>query len=372
MSEHLPQRTETGWLPKTLAFVLVLVFLLALPLSLLAFDVWRVVFNPPLIKKIIAEEVIQSDLIPVALEWFSHQRAQQRVDSGEALAGVNEPDIILLMSFLDREDWRAIKQEVLPDEILIKWTAVAVEGVYAWIDSDERVPQITWDLTPFIQRVNSEHGTNAILIAYDKLPPCTQTEIDDFTHRQALAPGTEVLYNLCEFPAPWHDDQIGDYKNALANVVKSLPPEFALTDELARVADRGGAGPEALKRQLRLIRTLGMLAWVLPLLLVLLIAGLAVRSLTSLAQWLGVPLMVGGFEVLLPALAARRLINNVLSTGVLSETPEAIRAEVLRVIGRVADEIFGPMLIEAIILIGVSVGLIVWYWVKESRPQSKP
>jgi len=103
-----------------------------------------------------------------------------------------------------------------------------------------------------------------------------------------------------------------------------------------------------------------------------LIAGLAVRSLTSLAQWLGVPLMVGGFEVLLPALAARRLINNVLSTGVLSETPEAIRAEVLRVIGRVADEIFGPMLIEAIILIGVSVGLIVWYWVKESRPQSKP
>jgi hypothetical protein len=48
--------------------------------------------------------VPHSDLIPVALEWFSGSRAQARVDSGEALTGINEPDVVLLMSFLDRND----------------------------------------------------------------------------------------------------------------------------------------------------------------------------------------------------------------------------------------------------------------------------
>ena len=33
------------------------------------------------------EEVLQSDLIPIALEWFSDRRAQQRVEAGEALTG---------------------------------------------------------------------------------------------------------------------------------------------------------------------------------------------------------------------------------------------------------------------------------------------
>ncbi len=343
---------------RLLALLIAPVLMLALPVSLLAFDLWRVVFNPPLVKALIADEIVNSDLIPVALEWFSDQRAQQRVASGEALTGVDEPDIVLLISFLDRDDWRAIKHEVLADDLLTHLVSVTVDNTYGWIDSAERVPQITWDLKPFVERVNGEHGVNAITIAYGNLPPCKQEEIDDYLYRLSLVPpGTEILYNLCEFPDPWHEDQFTDYVNALFAVVDNIPTEFALTAVLAGVADQGGVGPEALKQQLRLIRLLGGTAWALPLVLVLLIVALVVRSLPSLGRWLGVPLLVGGFIALLPALAYRYLITNVLAAGLLSEIPDLIRPEVVRVISRVADTVFQPLLIQAAVIVLVAIVL---------------
>jgi len=286
------------------------------------------------------------------------------VEKGEALTGVDEPDVVLLMSFLDRDDWRAIKQEVLTDEFLTHLVSVTVDSVYGWIDSADRVPQIVWDLTPFIERVNSEHGVNAVVIAYDNLPDCKQEEIDDYLYRLSLVPpGTEVLYNLCRFPDPWFEDQFSDYKNALFKVVSNVPKQFALTNELSRLADQGGVGPEALKEQLRLIRWLGSLVWLLPLVLLLLIVALVVRSLPTLGRWVGAPLLVGGVLTLLPTLVYRLLITSVLASGALSETPEAIRTETTRVITRVADAIFQPMMMQALVILAVSIVLIVLYWV---------
>jgi hypothetical protein len=358
-----------SWLVTIPAFLIVLIFVLALPLSLLAFDTWRVVFNPTLVKVLITDEVVNSDLIPVALEWFSDRRAEERVQQGEALTGVDEPDIVLLMSFLDRDDWRGIRQEVLTDEFLTHLVSVTVDGVYAWIDSADRVPQIAWDLKPFVERVNSEHGRNAILIAYDNLPPCTQAEVDDFQSRLSqVPPGTEVLYNLCEFPDPWHEDQINDYVNALFAVVDNIPEQFALTDELARAADQGGVGPEALKQQLRTIRLAGMFAWALPLALLALIALLVVRSLRALSRWMGAPLVVGGLLALLPTLVYRWLITNVLAAGLLGETPDIIKVETVRVVTRVADAIFQPMLLQAVVVTLLGLTLVAWHWWGGRRP----
>ncbi|MBI2976254.1 MAG: hypothetical protein HYY33_04830 [Chloroflexi bacterium] len=374
MDKKSSEPRQAPFLAKALAFILALLLVVGLPLFLLVFDVWRVVFNPPLIKNFITYEVVSSDLIPVGLEWFSDRRAQERVQKGEALTGIDEPDIVLLMSFLGREDWRAIKKELLTDEFLTHIVSVTVDGTYGWIDSADRVPQITWELTPLIDRLDSEHGVNGIVIAYDNLPLCTQKEIDDYLYRLSLVPpGVEVLYNLCQFPPPWHDDQFSDYKNALFKVVANVPPQFALTDELSRVADQGGIGPDALKGQLILIRTLGNLAWLLPLVLLLLIVAVIVRSLKTLSRWVGLPMLVGGLLALLPTLVYRWLIANVLAAGALSETPEIIKPEVIRVITRAADEIFRPMMLQAVVIMALALGLLLWYGLASRRaPSARP
>jgi hypothetical protein len=351
---------EAGGCAKVFAFLLALVLVVIMPLALLAFDMYRVVFNPPLMKRVLADEVVKHDLIPIALEWFSDRRAQERIASGEALAGADEPDIVLLMSFMDRQDWNEVKAEVLPAEILEEWVGVTVDGTYAWIDSDYRVPQITWDLTIFKVRVNTEHGLNAILIAYDNLPPCTQAEVDDFVARAKAAAPEDAPYNLCVFPDPWHDDQFNDYVNAVKDVVKNIPDQLALTDELAQnVPDEPGVGPTAIKQELRIMRLVAQWAWLLPLILLALIFLMVrIRSLQSLSRWWGLPLLAGGFLTLLPAIVYNLVITNLLASGPLSEVPELIQQEAIRAVVRLAGEIFQPMLIQAAVIVLVAIVLI--------------
>ena len=84
------------------------------------------------------------------------------------------------MSYLDRNDWRQIKQEVLPDYILEELARVTVSGAYAWIDTADRLPQITWDLQALKERINTEHGVNAHPDRLQQAPPCTEEQLADF------------------------------------------------------------------------------------------------------------------------------------------------------------------------------------------------
>ena len=363
-----PKSNSSNCLLRGLAALLALLLVISLPLALLMFDTGRVLFNPPLVKAILTDEVVHSEFLPLALEWFSDLRAQERVDSGEALTGETEPDIVLLMSFLERDDWKLIKAEVLTDEILTGWVSDTVDGFYAWIDSTERVPQITWEMQPFIERVNTEHGVNSIVIAFNEMDDCNQAQIDDFLARQAaVPPGTEVLYNLCKFPDPWREDQFNDYVNALDGVVENIPLKFNLTQEAGNLSEAEGQGPEAIKQQLRQIRWWMQWGWVIPAALLLLIAVLVVRSPETAGRWLGIPLAVAGVFTLLPVLGYRGLITSLLSFGPLSEVPAELRAEALRISLRLADEIFRPMLIQAVVLMLIGVALIVWLYVAQRK-----
>lgn len=346
-------------LARFIAFLFALLFIVGMLLAILAFDVGRVVFNPPLVKRVLSEIVTESDLIPAALAWFSESRAAHRYDSGQAEAWVGEPDVAQLIMFMGVDDWRRIRWEVLPDEILVEWVSVTVDGVYDWIDSDDRVPEIVWNLQPLIRLIDSQHGVTSITIAYEALPPCSEGQITNFKNRLAAAPaGTEVLYNLCQFPDPWYEDQFGDYIESLEDLAANVPATFALTGELARTTDTEGVGPETLKTQLRLIRKwmkLAPLLLIIPLVFILI---LAVRSLNGLGLWWGIPLTLGSLLTLLLALVYRLIVIAVLSVGPLSETPPLIREEAIAGILRLAGEVFRPMLWQSLVILILGLALI--------------
>ncbi len=355
---------------KLLAFVLVLVFILVLPAAVLGYDIGSVIFDQPKITAITTEIVTKSDLIPLGLNWYSETQAERRYASGAAEAWVGEPDVVQLISFLDTDDWRAIRREVLTDEILAKWTASTVDGVYKWLDSQEKVPQITWTMADFVQRIESKHGLTAITIAYNALPPCTDEQIADFKSRLAAAPaGEKVLYNLCRFPDPWKTDQFGDYQDALEAVAQSIPARFNLTAELAPVSDPDhGVGAEAIRNQLLAVRRIMILAPIVVLFLLLLIAVLAVRSLRSLGFWWGIPLILGGLLVLAGGVVYRVVLTGVLSAGILSEVPPLIMKEALKGILILAGHIFKPMVWQGIVVLASGILLLVAGSVRRKKP----
>lgn len=342
---------------KLLAIIPAVLMVLLLPLSLLAHDIGRVVFDPPTVKAVVAEEVLRADPIPLALQWFSRRQAE--VYTAQAHPDPNrEPSIFEILSYATLEDWRRIRDEVLPDEFVIAWVNTAVDGTYTWIDSEERVPQIVFDLRAFRERLNSEHGRNAVLLMYNALPPCTPEQIEDFRKRQdAAPPGVEVPYNVCQFPAPWHEDQVNDYANSVQRIVENIPDTFDLTTTLAAEAENPqGIGPEAIKAQLRTLRAAAALAPLVPFVLLALTLLLAVRSLSDFGLWWGVPLGIGGLLTLIPAVTYRPLLTSYLLTGPLSEAPQAIRDNALHAGLRLSELVFAPLRNQAIWLLALGLG----------------
>lgn len=369
MSLDAPNEKQARPALRVIAFILVILFLLSLPLALLAVDAGRVIFDRAYVKTLVTDEVVNSYLLPALMEWYSKDRAQERVDSGEALTGVTEPDIVKLISFMLAEDWQQVKGELLTREMLTEWSGLAVDGVYDWIDSPDEVPQISWSMQAFIDRLNSGHGVNSIVIAFNRLPACGPAEIADLTARAAAAPpGSEVLYNLCNFPDPWHEDQFNDYMGALDDVVKEIKPVFKLSEEVKALEDVQGIGPALIKLQLRTIRFLMRWAWVIPLVMVLLVAALAVRSRRGLARWLGLPLLAAGMLTLVLALVYQPLLTRLLTAGPLSEVPAVVQTEATRIALRIAESMFQPMLFQAgvILLLGVLVSAL---YFTARRPQ---
>jgi hypothetical protein len=349
------------------------VFILVLPLSILAFDLGRGVFNPPLMKTVLTEIVTESELIPVALDWYSDRRAEERYAAGEAQAWVGEPDVVQLMDFMGLNDWIKIRDIALPDEILAGWVSDSVDGTYAWVDNDDRVPQIIWEMEPFIAHVDGEPGLQSIQIAYAALPPCNAEQIADFEARLAAAPaGTEVLYNLCEFPDPWYEDQFSDYLESLQDLIDNIPLKFELTDELAQVEDTTGVGPERLKSQARTIRFWMQWAFLIPVVLVVLILLLGVRNLRSLARWVGIPLIAGGVIALLLALLHSALITALLSFGVLSEIPELVISEVTKAILILAGYVFRPMVWQALLIVVLGGVLVLIGYLRKAPQEPEP
>ena len=341
------------------AIILALILVISLPLVILAFDVGRVIFNPPLVKQVITEIVTESDLVPAALDWYSETRAKERYAGGEAEAWVEEPDIVSLIEFMGIVDWREIRWKVLTDEILADWVSATVDGTYAWIDSDARVPDIQWSMANFIQQVNNERGIESIEIAYSALPDCNPEQIADFkTRLEAAPPGSEVFYNLCRFPDPWYDDQFSDYVESLEMLIKNIPPSFDLTERLSHVQDTAGVGPDMIKTQLRLIRWMMRLAPLIPLVLLILILGLAVRSFKGYGRWWGIPLTIGGILTLLITLVYRPLVTFVLTAGPLSEIPELIREEALGGMLTLTAYIFTPMMWQSLVILFIGLSLI--------------
>jgi hypothetical protein len=357
-------------LGKIIAFLVLIFLLIALPVSILAYDVGRVVFDQVLVKDIVTEVVTESDLIPVALQWFSEVRAERRYGAGEAIAWEDEPDIVDLLSLVNIDSWKAIRSESLPDEFLVEWVSVTVDGTYAWIDSDDRIPNITLDLRSFKERALTEHGKNSIQIVFDSLQPCTESEVSDFKARLAAAPpGTEVLYNLCRFPDPWFTDQVSDYHESLLQVVEEIPDVFALTDELARIDDTQGVGPELIKAQLLTVRLLMRWAPIIPVVLLLLMLAFAVRSLGELGRWWGIPMVLGGALLLILSLVYRATLIGVLTVGPLSETPPLVREEVISALMVLAKEVFRPLMWQSIVVLVLGMIVIIVGAVVRPRPE---
>lgn len=401
---------------KFVAFILALILIITLPLALLAFNISRVVFNPNLTKRVFTEVLVESNLLPVIMEWYAETRAGERIETGVAVPDENEPHVVQLMAFMDTEDWLSIKKEVLKDEFIGDFVGDGLDGVYAWLDSDETYPQVTFDLRDFKANALGEPGDRAVMTQYEALPPCTDEQVADLVHRIKLAqdaqkslkacgladPWTEAadqafractgdntvlyqictfpdpweeqaaeefvqcariaekgeaLYNLCQFPDPWTEDQIDDYHDSLVDVVNGAPDDLDVTGQITEneIVLLKNVDPLWLKELLRLIRLLSWVGWLVPLVMLILIFLVGGRTVKGAGYWMGVPLILGSLLAVPFALVYRPLIMAVMVRVPLEAVPDMVITEATNALGYLARAVFLPMLIQIVVILALGV-----------------
>jgi len=342
-----------------LLVLLAILFGISTLLSLLSYDVWRIFFDPPLIKSILTDEFIESDLVPRVLEDFSARRAAQRVESGEALSGVDEPDIQLLLSYVDFDAWTEIKNLIITDDFITHLVSVSVDGIYSWLDSPDPLPAFVWEMTPIKDRLVGQDGEDAIMTAYRTMPECTPEEVENLQSRMAtMPPGVEVLYNLCQFPDPWEEDQIGDYVNALIDFNQNVPEAYDFNQMLGGSMAASGAA-RLIKSALKLIRFLGQWGWIVSLSLLALIAIISVRSMNAAGKWLGIPIFISGALTLGIHFLVKGQLPDLVTGRLASQVSPLLITEISASIGRLMGHVFQPLLVEGLVLSGIGLILII-------------
>ena len=330
---------------RLVSVLLAVLFVLTLPAAFLAYDAGQLVFSPSRMTALLEDAVLQSKLVPLGLAWYAQTTAASIPKDAYT------PDYATIVSFPSTQDWRDLRQIAITDEMLLEWVDATTNGAYAWLDNEEARPQVTWILQPLQQHLQSGRGEQALQIVYDALPPCSQEQIADFKQRQSAAPsGVEVPYNPCRFPAPWESDQYNDYLTSVEEMVAAIPPVLELVSTLA--PDTPESTFLALKGSLRTARTVSRWGWVVPLLLLWLIAALRVRNLPALGLWWGIPLVLGGVATLILFLAVPPVARPWIDVAVAT-WPRELALEVRLFLDKVVRIIVSPLMWQGALSAGL-------------------
>ncbi|MBN1310602.1 MAG: hypothetical protein JXB30_04215 [Anaerolineae bacterium] len=411
------------------AWLLALILIVVLPLTILTFNTSWVVFDTERMTQAVTQILVESRLAPTVLQWYSETRAEERVEQGLAVPTQNEPDVVQMLTYLDADKWQEIIDLVFKAEFVRPWAQSALEGTYAWLDSNDEYPQITLDMRDFKKYAGGDAGEEAVLVSLHSLPECRQDQIDDFLHRAGLAgitkklfeecdlpdPWTqeanttflscaspeavsalyelctypdpweeskareftecaqiaetgEALYNLCQFPAPWTQDQIDDYRESLQDVIFEIADDLPVTDQLVEneIVILQDTQPETVKTTLRNLRLASRWSLLIPFLLLAAIFLVAGRTLRGSGLQMGIALVIGSVLVILLTFTYRALITNALVNIPLEMLPQSVVAAGTDALADLAGVILQPVLIEGIALLILGVLLIV----VGSRPEA--
>lgn len=345
---------------KFLALLAAGALIAALPFSLIYHNTGEALFSPDVIQRVSKTVIVESDLVPGALEFITNRRAEEiSQEIEEEQEGEQQLNLFYLIEGMEVEDWRNIRKELLTEEILRSWIDTTVSGMFEWLNSEQQVPAVRWDMGPVIARMSGQPGERVVSTFYNSLPDCTDLQMEEMqTEPGEPLPKVKMVENLCKLSTFPHQEQIKVYQEIMGLATERIPPTYNLTTSWL-LQEEGLTAPLAAKRDLREFRRSTDLVLLVPLILLFLILSLGVRSLAELGQWWGIPLMVGSLIAFITALLFRPLW-----TGLLSERmPEMIPAtsvfyhELISASARLVSEIFNPLRWQSFLILLIGIGL---------------
>ena len=355
-------KTVFNVISKFIAFILAGILILALPLSLLVYNMGEVIFDQENVNRIAAAIFLDSDIIPAAMEIVTNQQAEeisQKIEDTDQPEG-QELDLFTLVYSMEERNWKNFREALLSDQVIGGWIRDTVNGFYRWLDTEEAIPQIRWNMMPLIEYMEGPEGEEAMVAFYDSLPDCTDLQMEEMqTQPGDQLPRAMMVKELCKLSTFPHAEQIKVYSDVLQMVINTIPQEYNATQAFLKSGEEI-SGVYTLKWNIRRLRVSLAAALLIPIGLLFLILIFGVRSMDGLGQWWGIPLVGGSLITLISA-----LLYKPLWTGILTELmPEAIPQtsllyhELIDGSARLLAPVFNPLRWQSFLILLIGVGLL--------------
>jgi len=351
-------------LMKMLAAFLALIVIVALPISLLIYNVARVVFSPEIMSDLLTTRLVESGVIRGFITDFllSPEFLQEQ--------GPGEFNFSRVTENLSPEERGAIVDILIPPEWIKEQISGSFNAIYSWIDDDRPLPLIHLDMGPIKERFLGGGVIEVVDTIVDSWPSCSAAQMEHF--REVIEFGGEFPEFLCEPPEPFRSKVIDLTSSQLIQVVREVPQELSLSGDQPYPRDMTDIA--AMKEWIRLARALSRSSWLLPITLLGLIMALAVRSWGELGRWWGIPLLIGGvFTLMLVPLVS--VVGEILiaqQLPVLKHEAEAAYELLIKVINGLGEAILSVLLFHAALVCGIGLVLLVGGWLISRRTSSLP
>jgi hypothetical protein len=363
-------KTILNAIAKFLAFILAGVLIFALPLALLANNLGEVIFDQEKITGLTASVILDSEIIPAALEIITNRQAEdisQKIEDTDQPEG-RELNLFNLIYSMEEDNWKNFQEALLPEEVVGGWIFGSMEGLFRWLNSEDQFPIISWNLEPIIKKMRGPEGEEAVVAFYDSLPDCTDLQMEEMQVPPGEPlPRAKMVKALCKLSTFPHSDQIQVYNDVMMMTVEATPPEYNATQLLLREGEITGA--YTAKWNIRSLRWRLDTALLFPIGLLFLILIFGVRSLEGLGQWWGIPLIGGSLITLITGILYRPLWTGILT----DQMPDAIPPtsllyhEIIDGSARVISPVFNPLRWQSFLILLIGVGLLAMGFILRMR-----
>ena len=364
-------KTVLNAILKFCAFILAGILILAIPLSLLAYNAGDVLFDQEGVKLIAAAIFLDSDIIPATMEIITNRQADeisQKIEDTDQPQG-QELDLFTLVYSMEEGNWKNFREALLSDRVIGDWIEVVTNGFYRWLDTEEPVPQIRLNMMPLIKQMGGPEGQEAIVAFYDSLPDCTDLQMEEMkTQPGDPLPRAKMVKELCKLSTFPHTEQIQVYSDVMQMVINATPQEYNVTQAVLKKGESIN-GVYTLKWNFRRLRVSLSAALLIPIGLLFLILIFGVRSMEGLGQWWGIPLVGGSLITLISALLYKPLWTGILT----DQMPEAIPQtsllyhELISGSSRLLTPVFNPLRWQSFLILLIGVGLLAMGFIMKMR-----
>ena len=282
---------------KLIAFLFVLLLIVLLPATLWLYNLQRAVLDADTYTRLISNPSLYTEVIPGTLTGLIQGVHNDPTASPEerAMSGY--------LATLSSDDWDSILEALAPASWLQSEFDQNIQAVFDWLDGNDPIPSILFDMTPLKERLAGPEGEQVARTIVASWPMCSS---EDAAANLAILndeAAEDAVAAPCQLEGPDNIRLIQEVNDVVLTAAGAIPDNIPEQRTLTQPSPQQEMDILNVKLAIGITRRVAHLVFLIPLILFVLIELVAVRSFKSLFSWYGWPLVLGGLLSLVPIVA---------------------------------------------------------------------